>query len=189
MDPTEAGIRDVFERARPALLQLARIHLDRRLWAKLDPDDLVQLTFQEAWTQWPQFRGDESQRPAWLRRMLLHNVFDAVRHFRRAKCDVALELALEASSGRLLASLAHADSTPSQRAARNEELARLAQALAALPPEQQEAVILHHLHGLKLAEVADHLHRSLPAVAGLIHRGLRSLRRLLAETADESSSD
>ncbi|MCI0461413.1 MAG: hypothetical protein L0Z62_31065 [Gemmataceae bacterium] len=63
--------------------------------------------------------------------------------------------------------------------ARNEELDRLARALPMLTPEQQVAVILHHLHGLALMEVADHLARSLPATAGLIHRDLKRLRTLL----------
>src|SRR5262249_4582141 len=103
------------------------------------------------------------------------------RHFRRRKCDAALEQALDLSSARLLESLALVESTPSQHAARNEELARLAEALPRLPPDQQEAVILHHLQGPKLAEVAAHLGRSLTAVAGLIHRGLQKLRELMCD--------
>ena len=80
---------------------------------------------------------------------------------------------------RLLESLAAAHSTPSQRAANNEELERLAQALLQLTDEQQQAVILHHLHGLKLAEVGALRGRKLPATAGLIHRGLKRLKELL----------
>jgi RNA polymerase sigma-70 factor, ECF subfamily len=158
---------------------LARIHLDRRLWSKIDPEDVVQKTLQEAWAQRDQFHGEEFQRWAWLRQMLFHNIFDAVRHFRRRKCDAALERALDFSSARLCESLALVESTPSQRAAKNEDTVRLAEALTRLPRDQQDAVILHHLHGLKLAEVAEHQQRSLTAVAGLIHRGLAKLRELL----------
>src|SRR4051794_30425576 len=46
------------ESLRPYLCVLARMHLDRRLWAKLDPEDLVQATFQEALEHWDQFLGD-----------------------------------------------------------------------------------------------------------------------------------
>jgi RNA polymerase sigma-70 factor (ECF subfamily) len=117
----------------------------------------------------------------WLRQTLLHNVCDVVRHFRQQKCDVLLEQPLEQSSVRLLASLAAEQSSPSQRAVRNEQMQHLAEALLLVPKDQQEAVILHHLHGRALADVAADLGRSLPATAGLIHRGLARLRRLLDE--------
>src|SRR5262245_19423276 len=145
MDSEPEWITDLFTRGKGPILLLVRMHLDRRLWGKIDPEDIVQQTFQEAWSHRHQFRGEESQRWPWLRRMLLHNVFDVVRHFRRGKCDVGLERALDLSSARLLESLAMAESTPSQRAARNEELALMAESLARLPEDQQEAVILHHL--------------------------------------------
>jgi RNA polymerase sigma-70 factor, ECF subfamily len=182
MEPPTADRTECLTRCRAALVVLARMHLDRRLWGKIDPEDLVQQTLQEAWARWEQFRGDgEAQQQAWLRRALLHNVLDAVRHYRRQKCDAGLEHALDGSAVRLIDSLAVAQSTPSQRAARNEDLVRLAATLVHLSPPQQEAVVLHHLHGLKLAEVAEHLGRSVTATAGLIHRGLTRLRALLSE--------
>jgi RNA polymerase sigma-70 factor, ECF subfamily len=173
---------DSLASSRDTLVVLARMHLDRRLWGKIDPEDVVQQTLQEAWARREQFRGDsEVQRQAWLRQALLHNVLDAARHYRRQKCDAALEQAIDGSVVRLVESLAAAQSTPSQRAARNEDLAQLAAALAQLAPAQQEAVVLHHLHGLKLAEVAEYLGRSLTATAGLIHRGLSRLRALMSD--------
>ena len=57
----------------------------------------------------------------------------------------------------------------------------LAAALACLPAEQRQAVELHHLQGLPLAAVAEHLDRSKGAVAQLLFRGLKKLRELLSE--------
>lgn len=182
MNHTAADPGRALATLRPYLCVLARMHLDRRLWAKLDPDDVVQSTCQEALEKWDQFRGDgDEQLKGWLRQMLLHNVCDLVRHFRQQKCDVLLEQPLEQSSVRLLASLAAEQSSPSQRAVKNEQVRHLAEALLLLPKDQQEAVILHHLHERTLADVAGHFGRSLPATAGLIHRGLTKLRRLLNE--------
>ena len=113
--------------------------------------------------------------------MLLHNLWDAVRHFQQQKCDVNLEQPLDHSSSRLMLSLAADQSTPSQRAADNEQLQRLADALIQLTDDQQQAVILHHLHAMKLTEVATQLGRSLEATAGLVHRGLKKLKELLNE--------
>ena len=67
-------------------------------------------------------------------------------------------------------------------ASQNEQLLRLAAALARIPDAQREAVVLHHLQEWPLAEVAEQLGRSESAVAGLLHRGLKSLRRMLEDS-------
>jgi DNA-directed RNA polymerase specialized sigma24 family protein len=45
---------------------------------------------------------------------------------------------------------------------------------------------LHHLRGQTLAEVAAALGTTRPAVAGLLHRGLKKLRQLLAKDGTEA---
>jgi RNA polymerase sigma-70 factor (ECF subfamily) len=184
----EAVSRDL-EGHRGYLSILARMHLDARLREKLDPSDLVQQTLLEAHEKRTQFRGQtQAELAVWLRQMLAHNLADAVRALGRAKRDMALERSLEAaldhSSYRLEAWLAAEQSSPSQQAMRNEEMLRLAQALTQLPEAQREAIVLHHLQGWSLAALAGHLDRSEPAVAGLLHRGLRKLRELLQDPCE-----
>jgi RNA polymerase sigma-70 factor (ECF subfamily) len=174
------------ERFRDYLVLLARLQLDARLRAKLDPSDVVQETLLEAYRKRAQFRGQaDAELAAWLRQMLTHNLADAVRDLGRAKRDVAVERSLEAaltdSSVRLCGLLAADQSSPSQQAVHNEDLLHLAQALARLPEPQREAVLLHHLQDQPLAEVARLLGRTEAAVAGLLHRGLKKLRELLHE--------
>ena len=67
-------------------------------------------------------------------------------------------------------------SSPGERAERNEQLQQLATALMKLPEAQREAIELFHLQGCDLKDVARQMNRTGPAVAGLIHRGLRQLR-------------
>jgi RNA polymerase sigma-70 factor (ECF subfamily) len=67
---------------------------------------------------------------------------------------------------------------------REEQLVRLAAALAALPEDQQVAVHLHHLDGLSLVEVGKRMNRSKEAVAGLLFRALKRLRDDLGETSE-----
>jgi RNA polymerase sigma-70 factor, ECF subfamily len=76
-------------------------------------------------------------------------------------------------------------SSPSQKAMRQEQVLRLADALTQLPPEQRQAVELHHLQGCPLAEVARHMDRSKGAVAALLFRGLKKLRAILTEAERE----
>jgi RNA polymerase sigma-70 factor (ECF subfamily) len=186
MDPEAAAPEPALERFRTYLVLLARLQLDGRLRAKLDPSDLVQQTLLEAYRNRHQVRGhSDAEVAAWLRQILSHHLADALRDLGRAKRNVALERSLEAalqdSSARLHARLAAHESSPSQHALRNEELLRLADALAQLPPPQRAAVELHHLRDQSLAEVASLLGRSEAAVAGLLHRGLKKLRELLHE--------
>lgn len=52
-------------------------------------------------------------------------------------------------------------------------------ALASLPPEQREVVILRHVVGLTPGEIADRMGRTEGSVHGLHHRGRRALQREL----------
>jgi RNA polymerase sigma-70 factor (ECF subfamily) len=171
---------------RDYLRVLASAQFDPRLHGKLDPSDVVQQTLLEAHRDAAQFRGSgNGELAVWLRRILARNLANAVRDLGRAKRDVnreqSLERALERSSVRLEGWLADAGLSPDDQAERNEQLLRLATALAGLPEGQREAVELRHLHGWSLLDIAEHLDRTPAAVAGLLHRGLDALRTLLTE--------
>jgi RNA polymerase sigma-70 factor (ECF subfamily) len=172
------------EEYRDYLRLLARLQLDPRLQAKLDPSDVVQQTLLRAHENRASFRGrTEAERTAWLRQILAHTLADVLRRFgtqgRAVGRERSLEAGLDESVSRLEAWLAVEGPSPAQEAQRNEQLLRLAAALDQLPPDQRQAVELHHLQGRPLADVAEHMGRGKRAVAGLLFRGLRSLRRLL----------
>jgi RNA polymerase sigma-70 factor, ECF subfamily len=174
------------EQFRSYLLLLARMQLGRQADNRVEPSDLVQQTLLDAHRQRGQFRGREpAEMAAWLRRMLACNLADALRALKRGKRDVARERSLEAalaeSSARLEAWLAAEQSSPSQQAMHNEQLLRLADTLTRLPEAQREAVLLHYWQGLSLAEVAVQMGRTSASVAGLLQRGLKTLRELLTE--------
>jgi RNA polymerase sigma-70 factor (ECF subfamily) len=177
------------EAFRKYLELLARAQLDPRLRGKLDPADLVQQTLLRALAARDRFRGDDAGRAAWLRTILARVMIDAVRKFGRpggGERERSLEAAVEYSSARLESLLAADQTSPSGRADRNERLLRLADALSRLPEDQRRAVELRHLEGLPLAEIATRMARSVDSVVGLIHRGLRALRRDLEELRGET---
>jgi RNA polymerase sigma-70 factor (ECF subfamily) len=120
---------------------------------------------------------------AWLRRILARTLADVVKHYDRDRRAVDLERSLEAdldrSASGLVGYLAADQTSPSQAAERNEELLRLADALAALPEPMREVVVLKHLRGWTLQRIAEHLGRTLPSVASLHRRGLEDLRHRL----------
>jgi RNA polymerase sigma-70 factor (ECF subfamily) len=187
-----AGTSD-FQQFRSYLYLLARAHIGSRHRAKLDPSDIVQQSLLDAHQKCNQFRGTtDAERMAWLKQILANNLADAVRGLARAKRDVTRERPLEAQVGdsftRVEGWLAAIQPSPSQQAVRSEELLRLADALTSLLEPQREAIVLHHLQGLPLAEVGQQLDKSPAAVAGLLHRGLKRLRELMTQGNTNSSS-
>lgn len=186
MDPGGPVLQRTPEDYRAYLQHVARLRLDPRLQGKLDAADMVQQTLLEACQAPGPFPGGlEAEEKAWLRRILLRNLANAVRDLCRQKRDVqrerSLEEALEASSARLAALSAADQSSPSEQAIRNEEVLRLEESLEALPEMQRQAVVLRHFHGWSLSEISRHLQRTPSAVAGLLHRGLAHLHELLKE--------
>jgi RNA polymerase sigma-70 factor, ECF subfamily len=164
------------EQFRGYLLFLTQLVWDTRLQSDCQPDDLVQQTLQEALAAQKQFRGTtEAELKAWLRRIHNRNLLDAFKK----KPARSLEELLEESSSRIDAFLAANQSSPSERAAKNEQLTRLADSLAKLSPLQREAVVLHHLQGLTIAETARRMGRPEASAAGLIRRGLKELKKLM----------
>jgi RNA polymerase sigma-70 factor (ECF subfamily) len=119
----------------------------------------------------------------WLRQILARTLANQLRALGQACRDVgaeqSLNASLDASSCRLEAWLAADQSSPSERAGKREQSAALAEAVAGLPAEQREVVLLKHCEGLPLADIAARLGRSPASVAGLLRRGLRRLRELL----------
>jgi len=193
MADSDEAAADSLERFRAYLRLLVRLHLDRRLQGKLDPSDLVQQTLLEAYRSAHKLTGrGEAEKAAWLRKALSHQMAHAVRDLGRDKRDIARERSLEAalaeSSAQLEKWLAAEQSSPSDRAARQELSIRLAAELEALPEAQREAVVLHYWQGMTLPEIAEHFGRSPAAVAGLLQRGLKSLRGKMNTGGNEHDS-
>jgi RNA polymerase sigma-70 factor (ECF subfamily) len=164
---------------------LARLQLRADLTGKIDLSGVVQQTLLEAYQARENFPSGADQQAGWLRRALANNLADEIRRLKsRGRWrveELSLEQAFEQSSARLGSLLARDESTPGREAIRSEQLARLAGALTQLPDDQRQAVELHHMQGLSLADAGQQLGRSREAVAGLVFRGLKKLRSLLAE--------
>lgn len=190
MVPTDTD--PAIERWRQYLLLLARVQLGPPRSGRPEPSDIVQQSMLDAYRQRAQFRGQsEAEWAGWLRRILACNLADAERTRHRAKRDADreqfLESALNSASASMASILAAQHSSPSERAVRNEQLSALAEALAALPEDNQEALVLHYFQGWSLDRIGLQMERTPAAVAGLLKRGLKQLRGLLLPTASEDA--
>jgi RNA polymerase sigma-70 factor (ECF subfamily) len=169
---------------RAYLRLLARLQVNRALQGKVDVSGIVQQTLFEAHQRLRNHpSASEADLAAVLRQLLANNLVDEARKAyalkRDARRERSLEEALRASSARLEELLATEESGVRERADREEELASLAQALESLPEAQRQALELHYLQGLPLADVSEQMGRSKPSVAGLLQRGLAALRTRL----------
>src|SRR5262245_30182511 len=180
------ALGQLLEGQRAGLHRLAERQLEGRIAVRVDASDVIQQTFLEAYRSFPQFAGsDPRELVAWLQRILDHKIAGAIRnHPLLQKRSVGREQSIDDSHGGGSALKQDLDanvSSPSQKAIRGEDAERLARALAALPDDQREAVRLRHLEGWALADIAARLGRSPAAAAGLIKRGMKTLRRRLHE--------
>jgi RNA polymerase sigma-70 factor (ECF subfamily) len=186
MDREVAGPGLEPERFRKYLLILARMSLDEADRGKLDASDVVQETLLNAHRKRDQFRGHtEAEMAAWLRAMLVFDLKDARRALDAKKRgegrERALEATLDRSSAQLGAWLIADQTSPSLGAQQHERALRVADALAEVPEDQREALVLRYFEGLPVTDIGARMGRSMPAVAGLLKRGTRRLRTLLGD--------
>jgi RNA polymerase sigma-70 factor (ECF subfamily) len=168
------------EAYRSYLLVLARLQIEPRFRALVDPFDAVQQTLLKAHQHREQFRGTtDAERLGWLRTILARHLADEFRRLGRGVRS--LEEELEQTSARLEVWLVAQEPSPSQHAIHQERLLRLAAALARLPEDQRTIVELHHLRGWPVSEVAQTMSRTPAAVGSLLFRAMRALRAELSE--------
>ncbi len=171
---------------REYLRVLAGARFPAKLRSRLDPSDIVQKTLVKAHQNLAGFRGQtDAAMAAWLRRILTNVLIEELRRAAAAARDVEMERsigpALEDSSARLEAWLADGGSSPEERASRNEDLCRLAEALARLPEAQRQAIELQQLGGYSVKAVARQMGRTTTAVGGLLRHGMHTLRQAMQE--------
>ena len=188
LNDAKAGDTDslgqLLDQYRPYLLVLAHRYLDQRVQGRVDAQDLVQQTFMEAHRDFADFRGDSiSVLLAWLRNMLRNNVATAhQRHLFAQRRTAAREVDVTGTGSSSMTPIGlegiipSETTSPSQRLMRDEAAAKLAISLERLPETQSEAIRLRYLEGFALKEIAVRMEKSEMAVAGLLKRGLCSLR-------------
>jgi RNA polymerase sigma-70 factor (ECF subfamily) len=177
-----ATVGRLMDRFRGYLKLLAEVQLDRKLRAKVDPSDVVQHTYLEAFRDFGQFRGGtEGEFAAWLRQILSRNLAGEVRRYRGTqRRDVRLERSLnrelDASSLALDRGLAKPGTSPSQHAMHRENAVVLADALMQLPEDYRQVILLRHIKGKSFPEVAAEMGRTQDSVRHLWTRAIARLR-------------
>ena len=172
---SEAGDRGAFgellDRARGQLEAWIRLRLGARLRAAVEPADVYQETMLRAVRSAEGFRWQGERAFAnWLARIAENVVQEQVRRSGRHG-HAALAEEPQAPSV-----------SPSRAQRRDERFDRLRRALAALDPVSRRVVELSRLEGRPLGEIAAAVGRSPNAVALVLLRALRELRKRIGDT-------
>ena len=182
-DGDEVALAELFDRYRRRLRLMVRLRLDRRLQGRVDPSDVLQDAYLEAW----QDLGSYLERPEipfflWLRGIAGNKLRELHRHHlgaqrRDPRREVSIrggataETTTTALAARLLGDLTRA----SEEVERRELKHRLHEAIDAMDPLDREVLALRYFEQLSPAETARVLGIKEKA-AGL--RYLRAVRRL-----------
>lgn len=144
-------------------------------------EDLTQQVFIRAWESLPRLKAPEAF-VSWLYRIARNLARDHLRS-RRAP-DLSLDdshegvLALQITNGR-------PEHDPATAVLASEESQLLRRAVAALPEHQREAVVLHHIQGMPVEDVAKALGVPLGTVLSRLARAREALARKLRPVLGE----
>ncbi len=133
--------------------------------------EVSQMAFIQAYKSMKSFRG-ESCFSTWLYR-ITYNI--AMRKLKWAKLQRYLPGGME-----VLENLPAADN-PAKEAEKEAFRRNLQEALGRLPPQMRVVFTLHQIQGLKLAEVAEIMEKSLGNIKALHYHAVRKLREALKD--------
>jgi RNA polymerase sigma-70 factor (ECF subfamily) len=148
----------------------------RTLGREEDARDVTQETFLRAFRALSGFKGD-AKFSSWLYRIALNLCRDWIRKERRAPI-VAVPDGVEVEQ---LAAERGPVASVEDLAARAELSRGVAKAMARLPQEQRQAIILKEYHGLTFQEIADLMRCPLSTVKTRVYQGLSTLRKELGD--------
>ena len=174
------ALGELIENFRPLLRAEAHRTL-RDVQGRVDASDVVQMTWWSAFRAFPRFTGDVDAFVGWLRKIHERNLQDAVRDQHAEKRAINREVAPSAVLPNAPARL----TSPSQGFVRQEQQEQMNACLALLPAAQKEALRLRFYESLSVADIVEQMGRSETAIAGLLKRGLSSLRTMMQDQLTE----
>ena len=133
-----------------------------------DAEDVAQDALVAAWQQLPGFKANSSF-STWLYQIVTRR---ALNRITRTRTDESLDL---------LGDVAIAAEEPAREVERELTVDAVTAAVAALPPPQRVAIVLHHFEGLPNQDIARITGSTIPAVRSHLFRGRRTLTTTLQE--------
>jgi RNA polymerase sigma-70 factor (ECF subfamily) len=160
--------KELVERHSSMVFHLARRFSNNEETVK----DLVQQVFVKVYERLESFRGDASF-SSWLYRLSMNHFRDYAKNIRRKNQRFS-----EMEEYEVDARLGHED-TPDQNLERDQESARLFQALDELPEKYAEPLLLKYRDGMSYKVISDRLDVSVSALKVRVHRARKELKQIM----------
>lgn len=164
-------------------------YVSRRIPQRQDAEDITAEVFAAAFEGLARFRGQCSPR-AWLLGIARRKVVDALRRGNRRRERAFSEMEAGAGDEDLLERISGAAPGPDHDLQRAESRRMIREIVSGLREDQREALLLHYVEGLPIAEVGAALGRSTAAANSLLQRARAAVYRqggsyFLCEAANE----
>lgn len=142
-----------------------------------DARDATQETFFAAYRNLKNFRGD-AQVSSWLHRIAVNQCISRQRRT-KTRSETPLPEWEEVQADGHLWTRNGAHTSPAAATEQNERVAAVQRAVAALPPELREVVVLKEFEGLTFQQIADQLEIPLSTIKSRLYTALKQLRSKL----------
>ncbi|MBN1461437.1 MAG: sigma-70 family RNA polymerase sigma factor [Armatimonadetes bacterium] len=149
----------------------------RMLGNSEDAADVTQEAFLRAYTRLDTFELGRSF-PAWLKTIASNLSID---HLRKRKTQAGSAVSLDE---RVEAGVQHEDeraAAPDEQVVMAEDSRRVLAAVQQLPDRQRAVLVLRHIEGMKLEEIAETLGMPLGTVKTMLFRGRAAVREMVGE--------
>ena len=143
-------------------------HLYAMTGSRAEAEDAVQEAYARAWARWGRLSGYHDPE-AWIR-------------------TVANRIAVSAwrkAASRKVAHIRHG--APAEGNAVSPDYVAIIAALRQIPAGQRQVIVLHHLVGRSVDEIAHEIHLSASTVKARLYRGRRALTELLSDGSSIAS--
>jgi len=181
------ALSQLFDSFRPRLRQIVNFRLDRRIYGRVDADDVLQEAYLNAEQRMKRLIKD---RPAtffiWLRQIVNNTLADVHRRHlgaqkRSAKRDISIDVrwSSESTSASLAFHLLGRITSPSQAALQTELAQQIDAALNKLGDVDREILALRHFEELTNSEAAQVLNMTARAASMRYVRAISRLRQVL----------
>ena len=189
------AVNRLMERHRDSLRRMVQLRLDQKIQRRIDVSDVVQDVLVEANRRLQDYLANPVLGfHLWLRQIAKDRIIDAHRRHRAsAKRSVdrerplAVPAANDHSTMELAAQLADRELTPAAAATQAEMANAVEAAIAKLPDQDCEIIIMRHYEQLSNQEIAQALALTEPAASMRYLRAIRRLKELMVnpDSVDE----
>jgi RNA polymerase sigma-70 factor (ECF subfamily) len=183
-------LADLFAHYRQRLWRTVQLRMDRRLFGRVDADDILQEAYLDAARRVHHYIDQNNSLSAfvWLRLIVNQTLIDVHRrHLGAQKRDARLEVSIHQGHDPPASSVSLADylmghlTSPSQAAMRSEAAAQLEKVVDGMDPIDREVLVLRHFEELTNSEVAEVLGLQQKAASIRYVRALKRLKEALAD--------